>query len=169
MLAPALLLAYALAQLRSPAGRWITIGVLVALAARSFVQAGAWTDFQTLSEHALWVNPRSPVANNNLGAAYFKRQDFTDARACFDIAVRERPDYLPARDNLAASLIKLGRYDEAIDLMKRTLALRLSLPASIRQPITPDLERLVTLLRQQGRTREADQYDAQRRRLDAAD
>jgi Flp pilus assembly protein TadD len=108
--------------------------------------------------HALAVNPRSPAAHNHLGHLCFARGDLAGAEKHIAAAVREKDDYLGARDNLAVTLAAEGRTDEAIALMTETLAQRRRLPPPIRQPILTDLDRLATLLSARGRYAEAAAY-----------
>ncbi len=168
MLGTAIAVAFVLKTWDRPSVRWGVGVVLVLLAVRSFVQAGTWEDAERLSRHALLVNPKSPAANNSLGDVLFKHDDFPGAYRCFDLAVRKKPDFLSARDNLASTLVHLGREDEALALMKQTLAMRRALPEPIRQPIADDLLRIATVLRMQGRGDEAERYDAERRALGPA-
>jgi hypothetical protein len=129
--------------------------VIIALAVRSFLQVEVWANDETLMRHALTVNPNSPAANNNLGILYFTRGDYPAAQKYYATAVAAQPGNLPARDNLAATLIRLDRVDEAIAMMKETLAIRRKLPPPLKQPIDGDLSRLADLLMSRGRYEEA--------------
>src|SRR4051812_15931390 len=95
--------------------------------------------------HALAVNPDSPVAHNQLGDVLYRVNDVAGAQEHFARAVRVRPDYLMARDNLAVTLARQGRHAEALELMKQTLAMRRALPPAIAQPTDQDLERIAAV------------------------
>jgi tetratricopeptide (TPR) repeat protein len=55
-----------------------------------------------------------------LGLATLNRN--AEAIPQFEIALRERPDYASARFNLATSLAKSGRIDEAVANLRQILA-----------------------------------------------
>jgi hypothetical protein len=146
LVAPAMALAIALADARRPAvtrlGWWAVGAALVVLAIRSNLQSAVWADSPTLMRHALAINPASPAANNFVGDELFRDRDYSGAAAHFATAVRVKPQYLSARDNLVAALVRLQRYDETLALLKQTLEIRRSLPEPIRQPIDQDLARI---------------------------
>jgi len=88
-----------------------------ALAALAFVQAGYWRDGVTLFERTLALTRRNAMAENNLGAAYFRRDrpgDLERSVIHYAEAVRLNPRYVVALNNLAGALAKLGRTEEAI-------------------------------------------------------
>ena len=142
MLGPALAVAWTMTRLRHPAAVVACAIILAALGARSIAQATTWKDSFTLMRHTLRINPDSPLANNHMGDHFFQAGDFQAARSHFERAIATKSDYLTARDNLAATLVRLGRYGEALDLMEKTLQLRRALPDPIRQPIDEDLARI---------------------------
>jgi Flp pilus assembly protein TadD len=155
MLGPAMAIAFVASEIRRPTVRYAIAALLVVLAARSFVQAGVWKDTPTLMRHTLAINPNSPASNNILGDQIFRGGDVASARPHFEHAVNVAPQYLSARDNLASALMLEGRIDDAIALMKQTLALRRGLPAPLRQPIEPDLARLAAAERARHAMRQA--------------
>jgi tetratricopeptide (TPR) repeat protein len=147
LLGPAIALAMLASEIRRPAVAWACAIVLLALAGRSFVQAGVWRDGVTLMRHALTINLDSPVAHNQIGDALFRAGDIPGAQTHFAHAVRVCPDYLIARDNLAVTLMRQGRNAEALELMRRTLAMKQALPPAIAQPTDEDLERIAAVER----------------------
>lgn len=50
--------------------------------------------------NALKLDIHHPVANNELGLLYRKQGKFKAAQTAYENAIREHPDYLPARQNL---------------------------------------------------------------------
>ena len=58
-----------------------------------------------------------------LGLALATLNRNADAIPQFEIALRTRPGYLSARFNLANALAKSGRIDEAIDNLRKVLAI----------------------------------------------
>lgn len=87
---------------------------LVLLGVLSEHQARAWTDDQTLFQHAIAVNPRSFSAHNNLATLYWKNKKFADAERHLRAAVQIKPWSAMANDSLAALLARQGKLDEAI-------------------------------------------------------
>ena len=51
-------------------------------------------------KQALEINPKHPVANNELGIVYRKTGQYKKAREHYQIAVKMYPKFLPARKNL---------------------------------------------------------------------
>ena len=87
------------------------------LAALAFVQAGYWRDGVTLFERTIALTRKNSMAENNLGAAYYKRDgpgDLERSVTHYSEAVRLNPNYAVALNNLAGALAKLGRTEEAI-------------------------------------------------------
>lgn len=158
MLGPALAVAFVIARFPNRQAFTAIAAILLAFAALSFMQAGYWKDIETLSRHTLAINPNSPPANTAIGDALFRRGDYAHAADYFTRAVEHKNDLLTARDNLAVTFVHLGRTEDAIKLMKETLAMRQALPEPIRQPVQQDLERISILLRTVGRDSEADAY-----------
>lgn len=69
--------------------------------------------FKTLKE-AEELDREDPVIQNNLGLAYFVKKDFGEAEGRFKSALKLKPSYSDALNNLARVHIELTRYDEAI-------------------------------------------------------
>jgi tetratricopeptide (TPR) repeat protein len=113
----------------------LTLGALlvVALAARSWMQTFIWRDTITLFEHNLIINPRSPAAHENLTIAYLNRGDWAKAVDHGEVATRLRPADPDARLNYALSLRSAGALDDAIVQFREAQAL------APRDPIIPML------------------------------
>jgi Tfp pilus assembly protein PilF/spermidine synthase len=65
----------------------------------------------------------SPLTLNNLGTIAAARGQYEEATAQFRGAIERKPDYLEARLNLALSLLKMDRVDEAVAELQRILAI----------------------------------------------
>jgi tetratricopeptide (TPR) repeat protein len=65
----------------------------------------------------------SAVFDFTLGTVYFQTEDFTNAVKQYEQALAKFPDYRRAQRNLALSLVRSGRYSEAIRPLTRTLEL----------------------------------------------
>lgn len=103
----------------SPRWRWVVrTGVpgvmLLALAARSFVQVQVWRDPETLWSYVLRHNPRAAPAWVGRGRLAEERGDLAGALACFQEAVEYDPDNFHARSNLCVALARSGRLVEAV-------------------------------------------------------
>jgi tetratricopeptide (TPR) repeat protein len=68
--------------------------------------------------------PRDFAARNNLGTYYMGRAQFDKALEQFEIAIEIAPNEPLPISNAAQSLFLLGRYEEALPLAERTLAVR---------------------------------------------
>jgi tetratricopeptide (TPR) repeat protein len=97
--------------------------VVAALGARSLVQAGTWKDDFTLFGHAIEVNPRSFLAHNNLGSAYWSRGDVPAAERMFRRASELQPTSPDHPFNHGRALLALGRIDEGVAAIDRSLSL----------------------------------------------
>jgi tetratricopeptide (TPR) repeat protein len=147
MLGAAVAVAFLLARFPQPAVKIVCAGLLIALAARSYVQAGVWRNLETLARHALEINPRSPAGHNFVGYVLFDRGDVGGALNHFESAVAEAPKYPAARDNLVAALVATGQLGRAADVLEETIELRRSLPPPLAQPVDDDLAKLAYLRR----------------------
>jgi len=159
MLAPALLLAWALSR-GAPRVAWAAVGTVIAgLAAFSFWQTSLWHDDGTLFAHNLErVNGESHVAFNNLGYALQRRAAaaptpaektalLQTAAGHFDRARQLRPEMDEAWQRLAYAQRLLGQLPEAEATFRQFLAQRPTSPAGHYN--------LGTLLAQQNRAAEA--------------
>jgi len=110
----------------------LLLGVVAALVLLIFLvvahrQAGYWENGIMLFERTIAVTEANAVAQNNLGSAYYQRRDPGDldrAVAHYQEAVRIHPRYHVALNNLAGSLMQLGRTDEAIERWRSALEVK---------------------------------------------
>jgi protein O-mannosyl-transferase len=100
--------------LAAPAAAWAC-----AIFAATFIQAATWRNSVTLFEHALAVTDGNYVAHNNLGAALRSGA----AIPHFEEAIRLRPQYPEAQNNLGEALLTAGRINEAIPHITEALRL----------------------------------------------
>ena len=84
---------------------------------------------------AIVFNPLLPEAHNNLGDA-LKERDLKAAEECFDAALRLRPDYPEALDNLGVVLFFYGRLSDALDKFDRALAVNVGFHRAIAHKTT---------------------------------
>ena len=88
--------------------------VLVALAALTAIQVGYWKNSLTLWMHAAEATQRNYLAHWSIGNVLVSQGRAQDAVPHFEEALRVRPDFIGARNNLGYALASVGRYDEAI-------------------------------------------------------
>lgn len=65
------------------------------------------------------LDPRSAVAAHVLGLVSLSRNDLAKAEAAFREAVRLRPEFAEAYNDLGGTLVRLGRPDEALTAFRR--------------------------------------------------
>jgi tetratricopeptide (TPR) repeat protein len=121
--------------------------VLAACTWATGTQVAVWKDSETLFTHAGTVTINNVVAFNNLGACLSEKGRTNEAAACFQTALKIKPDYSDAHANLAHQLAREGKRDEAIA----------EFGAALRsQPGDADIEnQLACQLALQGRMKEA--------------
>ncbi len=79
---------------------------------------------KAIAELSAKVKPESSAAfDYTLGNLRFQTDDLTNAVAAFERAVEKFPDYRRAQKNLGFALIRLGRYEEAVGSLSKTLSL----------------------------------------------
>ena len=100
-----------------------TAVALAALAALTFVQAGTWTDTQTLMRHAIEVNPRSDVAYNNLGIVLGQHGRLEEAKAVLLKSISLSRTQYQAHSNLGNVLFLQHHPDEAIAEYRTSIAI----------------------------------------------
>lgn len=74
---------------------------------------------KTLLERANSLDPELYVSYNDLGIALMKLGKFGDANAAFSVAYAMNPDSSEINSNMAYSLFKMGKGNEALPYMKR--------------------------------------------------
>ncbi|HOO55938.1 MAG TPA: tetratricopeptide repeat protein [bacterium] len=72
-----------------------------------------------LHREAIKRDPTSYVAYNNLGHAYDSLGLIRAAIANYEKSIELKQDFAPAYDNLGTDLMRIGRADEAIDILKK--------------------------------------------------
>ena len=89
--------------------------VVAAYACLSWVQAGFWRSGESLFEHALQVNPRSPLVHHCYGAALVQAGQLDAALEHFHAALRQRPVFRPVQYNLGVVLERQERLEAALE------------------------------------------------------
>lgn len=105
-------------------GRWITGGMVLILAALSFLtirQIDIWSDTLSLWNRAIAVQPTNYVAYNNRGNARFETGDVEGALSDFDTAIGFDPTY--AKSYYNRSNVKKSRGDMPGAFADATLAI----------------------------------------------
>jgi tetratricopeptide (TPR) repeat protein len=106
MIGTGLAAAAALMRDRTPIASTIIGLTLVALAIRSFDQARHWRNSFTLFEHAVAINDRSWLANNNLAEAWIQNKQYDLAERYARRALEVSPQNAAAHMNLGVALLK---------------------------------------------------------------
>ena len=91
------------------------VAIYVANVARSIGDYGSYT----ANRKALAKNPNDPAALRGLGERARRIRDYENALIYFRAALRAEPDNNENRFNLAFTLARMGRDDEAISLMQQ--------------------------------------------------
>ena len=117
---------------RWPRAKWAIGGVTAAgyavCLALTGLQVAYWKDSESLFLHAIGVTRDNYVAYNGLGLVERERHRFAPAIADYRGALRIRPFFLGARNNLSEALLEAGRVDEATTEIVETLRLKPDLP-----------------------------------------
>ena len=98
----------------------IVVGTLAML---SFRQAQAYSDLVTLYRTTLARNPDCWMAHNNLGEL-LKETNQEEAIAHYQAALRLRPDYPEALNNMAFPFMQSGRWPEAIEYLQHAVRVK---------------------------------------------
>jgi tetratricopeptide (TPR) repeat protein len=90
------------------------VGVVLLLAACAWKQTGYWQNSETLARHALAATGDNYMAYSILGTSYLRDGKPADAIPEFENALKLKPGYSEARNNLGNALAREGKLDEAI-------------------------------------------------------
>jgi tetratricopeptide (TPR) repeat protein len=102
----------------------ISIAVLGALAAVSWVQVGYWKDSIALFSHALDVTQNNYVAHNNLGHRLLELGKTDEALTQFEKSIAINPKFEIAYLNLGLAFSRKGELDQAIRHYSKALQIR---------------------------------------------
>jgi tetratricopeptide (TPR) repeat protein len=80
----------------------------------AFLALGRLEDARACYRAALRLQPRHPLAHNNLGNVFKAEGRWDEAVRCYREALRVQPDLALAHNNLGLALHGLGRYDDAV-------------------------------------------------------
>jgi protein O-mannosyl-transferase len=128
-LGPLALTAAGLAQAWKKYGSRATVAaigaaaLLLALGARTWLQAAIYKDEETLWRATLATNPNSWLAHNNLGLRLAVADRVEESLPEFERAVALDPEYAEAHNNLANTYARLDRPDDAVKEFEKTIAL----------------------------------------------
>jgi len=98
--------------------------VLAALASASFVQAGFWSDSETLYRRSLSVTFANTLIHNNLGVLYTGAARYAEAIEQYSAALSINHDLPETHNNLGYVLSAQGKTGEAITQLQEALRLR---------------------------------------------
>jgi tetratricopeptide (TPR) repeat protein len=102
-------------------GRAVATAVLATLSALTWSQTRIYASNETIWQDTLAKNPACWVAHSNFGLCLKGEGDYTGAEAQYRAALKYRPDFDEALDNLGALLIDTGRADEAIEYLQKAV------------------------------------------------
>lgn len=102
----------------------VTSLVLIALAILTNNQSKVWRDTRTLWHHVIAVQPRSSIAQYNVGHLHERDGNFPESIEYYRRAVALNPTYAEAHYNLARLLARQGAHEEAIDHYRQVLKFR---------------------------------------------
>jgi tetratricopeptide (TPR) repeat protein len=102
----------------------LVVGVLFGLGALTWNQVHVWHDSQTLWTHALAIDPRSPTAHQNLGAALADQGKPAEAIEHYRHALKIRPEHADTHNNWGLAFLQQGKPAEASTHFQQALRLR---------------------------------------------
>jgi tetratricopeptide (TPR) repeat protein len=98
--------------------------LLATLGLLTWRQSRMYADIETLWHTTIARNPDCWLAQNDLGALFYKQGQVDQAIIRFRISLAIQPDDAEAQQNLGAALAKKGLVDEAIMRFQKALAIR---------------------------------------------
>ncbi len=98
--------------------------VVLSLTLRTIDRNRDYRDLKSTWTHVLEVAPQNARAQYNLGTVYGKENDFDNAIAHFEQALRLKSDFAEVYSNLGLVLEKQGRHAEAIARYEQALQLK---------------------------------------------
>jgi tetratricopeptide (TPR) repeat protein len=131
MLGPALAAAWVVARSFNRIVLAACAIVLIAIGARTFLQARHWQNDLTLFQHAIDVNPDSFLFTRNLGYVYKMRGQYDLAEPLLRRAIQIKPDHWEAHLDLAEILFVRGEIDEAIGHVETAIQIKRALPEGL--------------------------------------
>ena len=96
-------------------------GVIGALMACTWMQAGYWRDSETLWTRTLACTEGNYVAHYNLGLALDEKGRVEEEIAQYQQALQIKPDYMQAHINLGDAFFQTGSLDEAVSQYQKAL------------------------------------------------
>ena len=115
--------AWATRRLAAQARLAAAAALLAVLAGLTWRQAGMYNDMETFYRTTIAKNPGAWMAYNNLGT-YLDEHKRPGAMDEYEAALRIRPDYVPAQFNLGVALLDSGRFEEAVEHLKKAAGTR---------------------------------------------
>src|SRR5881628_2833292 len=101
--------------------RGSAVGVLVGLGVLTWNQVHVWHDSEKLWTHALAIDPKSSVAQNDFGEALAQQGKLAEAIEHYRQALNIKPNYADAHYNLGGALAQQGKLADAIHHYQRAL------------------------------------------------
>lgn len=105
------------------AATFLSVVVVGILAVLTFRQSKMYSDDFTLYRTTLARNPDCWMAHNNLGELLLKTNR-EEAIAHYQAALRIKPDYPEALNNMGYQLIQSGRYQDAIEYLEHAVRVK---------------------------------------------
>ncbi len=102
----------------------LALVLLVGLGSLTWSQAQVWHDSEKLWSHAIGIDPKSPVAHNNWGAALAQQGKLAEAIEHYQAALRLQPDHAAAHGHMGNALAQEGKLAEAIEHYQTALRLQ---------------------------------------------
>lgn len=110
--------------LAAPYRSVFSCAILLCLGTLSWRHESTYANSETIWVDTLQKNPKSLIAHNNLGNIFLERKEYQRALPHYQAAVAGDPDFPEANYNLALTLVRLGRVDDAIPYGERAVTLK---------------------------------------------